>query len=201
MQDLGAIRVASINNLGQVVGGVNDAYLWTPATGMLYLGALPGGDQSFAKDINNLGQIVGLSTNAADEGHAVLWQPALPFFNATIDLNPKSALNIINIRYPKTVSIAILSSETFNAAAQVDRPSLTFGRTGDETSLFYVPPMGKLACTASDANGDGLADLLCIFSVAAMGFQCGDTQGNLKGSLVDGSEIQGKDTVKVTPCP
>lgn len=208
MQDLGPLWANGINNLGQVVGrsdridpGSDNAYLWSPTTGMQNLGTLPGGSGSLAEAINNVGQVVGASGTSSGDGHAVLWQPASSQLDLSIDINPKSIKNIISFQYPKTVPIAILSSSNFNAVTQIARPSLTFGRTGAEASLFYTPRTGKLACAAYDANRDGYADLQCMFSIAATGFQCGDTQGILKGSLVDGAVFAGTDAVKIAPCP
>jgi probable HAF family extracellular repeat protein len=82
-----------INNQGQVVGlsttqpgdpwqdvtlwDTVHAFLWTAEGGMIDLGTL-GGTWSRASAINNLGQIVGLSTTASGELHAVLWELALP---------------------------------------------------------------------------------------------------------------------------
>jgi hypothetical protein len=36
-----------------------------------------------------------------------------------------------------------------------------------------------------------------LFSVPAGGFQCGDTQRILRGSLMDGTNIPGKDAFKI----
>jgi probable HAF family extracellular repeat protein len=41
------------------------------------LGPLPGGTQSRARGINDAGQIVGSSTTATGQTHAVLWQPVV----------------------------------------------------------------------------------------------------------------------------
>ncbi len=53
--------------------------------------------------------------------------------------------------------MAILSTEEFDASTDVDRASLTFGRTGDEQSLAF--------CFGwrGDVNCDGLRDLICFF--------------------------------------
>lgn len=53
-----------------------------------------------------------------------------------IDIKPGSDPNSIDSQDEKgVIPVAILSNDTFNAPSQVDRESLTFGRTGDENSL------------------------------------------------------------------
>jgi hypothetical protein len=78
------------------------------------------------------------------------------------------------------VRVAILSSGPFDAVTQVDRSSLTFGHTGDEKGLAFCNDK------ATDANGDGLADLVCHFNMPLTGFVPGDTTAYLKGKLVSG---------------
>jgi probable HAF family extracellular repeat protein len=74
-----------INEKGQVAGyafnaeGKDRAYLWTPdspnaMTGSkVDLGVLPGGDESFAYNLNNKGDVVGASKITGGLFHAVLW--------------------------------------------------------------------------------------------------------------------------------
>jgi probable HAF family extracellular repeat protein len=73
----------SINNQGQVVGSswtagtdgnVQHAFLWQASSGMRDLGTLPGGYTSQALDINDKGQVVGVSDTASHRSHAFLWQ-------------------------------------------------------------------------------------------------------------------------------
>jgi hypothetical protein len=109
-----------------------------------------------------------------------------------IDIKPGSDPNAINPRSRGTIPVAILSNATFDATTEVDRTSLTFGRTGDEDSLAR--------CTANeDKNGDGLLDVVCHFSTQRAGFQSGDTEGVLKGMTTGGVPIQGTDSVKIVP--
>jgi probable HAF family extracellular repeat protein len=87
MQDLGTLigsggySVAqAINRYGEVVGqstvgpgGQTHGFVWTKARGLKDLGTLSGGANSIAYDVNDHGQIVGLSDSGASYSHAVLW--------------------------------------------------------------------------------------------------------------------------------
>ena len=54
-----------------------------------------------------------------------------------IDIKPGSDPNSINTKSKGTIPVAILSGSGFDAPAEVDKDSLTFGRTGDEVSLAF----------------------------------------------------------------
>ena len=87
MRDLGTLAGRStaqaVNELGQVVGysGTDSdnrsfhAFLWTAENGMLDLGTL-GGRNSFALDINDLGEVTGTSETADGPSHAFRWTRA-----------------------------------------------------------------------------------------------------------------------------
>ena len=106
-----------------------------------------------------------------------------------IDIYP----NTISLRYLhfRSIRVAILSTADFNAPSEVDKASLTFGRTGDEPSLAFCSWWDR------DVNGDGLRDKVCYFRARLTGFQLGDNQGVLKGKTVDGVPIKGCGSVKV----
>ncbi len=109
-----------------------------------------------------------------------------------IDIKPGGFPNVINAGSHGKTLVAILSSVTIGAPDEVDRASLTFGRTGDETSL--------VSCNAGeDVNGDGRLDLVCRFATALTKFQMGDTEGILKGKTVEGTPIIGSDSVSIVP--
>lgn len=111
-----------------------------------------------------------------------------------IDIKPVDDTNTINIKRPKTIPVAILSDPDFDAPSEIDRKNLTFGVTGDENSFI------SCARKQTDVNGDGLKDLVCTFSASVAGFQCGSTEGILKGQAVDGAPIEGRDLVRIVPC-
>jgi hypothetical protein len=85
--------------------------------------------------------------------------------------------------------VAVLSSRDFNAM-KVDRASLTFGAEGNEHSLYRCHGEGI------DVNRDGRKDLVCRFDNRAAGFDVGDLEGVLKGT-VEGSSFEGRAPLKV----
>lgn len=113
--------------------------------------------------------------------------------SATVAIKPRGDNNI-NLKSNAKIPVAVLSTKDFNAYNQVDPDSLTFGRTGDEASLAYCD-------RPRDVNGDGLKDLVCHFYSRDTDFQCGDTWGILKGETLQGTPIEGIDSVKIKPCP
>ena len=110
----------------------------------------------------------------------------------SIDVKPGQDPPSINPGSHGDTPVAILSTAAFNAPAQVDQTSLTFGRTGDEHSLAFCSG-------AEDVNGDGLPDLVCHFTTALTGFQQGDTTAVLKGKTASGRQLTGTDTVVIVP--
>ena len=108
----------------------------------------------------------------------------------TIDIKPGEGPAPINTKSRGTIPVAVLSSSTFDAFAQVDQTSLTFGHTGSEKSLAF--------CSGpQDVNGDGLLDLVCHFNTPLTQFQAADTKGILKGKILGGNTIVGTDSMIV----
>jgi len=117
-----------------------------------------------------------------------------------IDIKPGGHPNPINRKSKGLIPVAILSTEEFDAPAEVDRESLFFGRTGEEDSLARTGS-DEPKCHGKDVTPtDGLEDLVCHFHTPIAGFQCGDTEGHLTGQLLDQTAIAGSDSVVVVPC-
>ncbi len=90
------------------------------------------------------------------------------------------------------VKVGIISTEQFDATSQIDRDSLTFGRTGDEESLLFCQRKPW------DVDRDGSKDdLVCYFFVR---FKCGDTEGILKGKTLGGDPVEGSTPILVKQC-
>jgi len=121
--------------------------------------------------------------------------PEVPVGTRTIglDIKPGSHPNPVNPKSRGKIPVALLSDANFDSIAEVDIESLTFGHSGDETSLAFCGQRSE------DANGDGLPDLICHFSTPAAAFLGGDEVGTLKGKTIRGVSIEGSDSVKITP--
>jgi 6-phosphogluconolactonase len=91
------------------------------------------------------------------------------------------------------IPVAILSTPTFDAVAQVDPTSLTFGHSGSEASLAECSAQGE------DVNNDGLSDLVCQFNTSQTGLVAGDNTAILKGKTVAGRSIQGSEAIRTVP--
>jgi hypothetical protein len=113
----------------------------------------------------------------------------------SIDIEPWFKPNIIDWKFKwAPIPVAILSTPDFDAPKIIDRTSLTFGHQGDEKSSAFCSPL------SIDVNADKSRDLICFFYTGETGFQCGDTQGILRGKTKDGILIEGSDLVKIIPC-
>jgi hypothetical protein len=133
-------------------------------------------------------------------GAAVYFQQPAWTGQVGVDIRPKNTMNRIDLRGRSSVVVAVVSAPGFDAPAQVELASLTFGRSGDENSLLFKTPGRVPVCGTEDVNFDGLPDLLCSFSILRAGFACGDTQGILKGRTTAGLGFSGQDRVEVLPC-
>jgi hypothetical protein len=107
-----------------------------------------------------------------------------------VDIKPDDLSNSVNTSNNGTIPVAILSSSAFDATTQVNRNSLTFGRTGEENSLAFPPK-------PEDVNGDGLMDLICHFDTQRTNLTADDSQAVLLGKMITGTVIQGMDFVQV----
>lgn len=107
-----------------------------------------------------------------------------------IDIRPGKAPNLINPNSMGKLKVSILSTRTFDATKAVGQSSITFGRTGSESSLV------DCSKTFKDVNGDGLPDLTCRFSLRYAGFQAGSSIGVLRFNDTErGIPYEGRDTI------
>jgi len=189
-----------INDSGAIVGYYGDAtqnhgYLDDRAN-LTYPLDFPGASHTYAFGINDSGVIVGFYSDATGGNHGFVKSPVSKAVSkpVSIDIKPGCHLNSTNLKSKGKIPVAILSTKDFDAPSQVDRNSLTFGRTGDEQSLAFCNRRPE------HVNRDGLKDLVCHFYIPDTGFQCDDTKGILKGKTLDGTPIEGTDSIRIVPC-
>jgi subtilisin family serine protease len=108
-----------------------------------------------------------------------------------IDIRPYGPLNQIDPGSPKSVPVAILSADAFDAGA-VLVSSVRFGPTGTEAEAVRD--------VVGDVDSNGTPDMILHFSIPATGIQCGDTWAILRGRMSDGTLIQGFDVIRTVGC-
>lgn len=111
------------------------------------------------------------------------------FIPVKIDIKPGSSDNSINSGSNGKIPVAILSNPTFNASTIINTNSLTFGHTGNESSLSK--------CSKEDVNGDGIPDLICHFNTQQTGILTSDIQGILNGKTTSGTPVIGNDSIHI----
>jgi hypothetical protein len=114
-----------------------------------------------------------------------------------IDVKPGNPRNNLNLKSKGTVLVAVLSDRGFLAPSQIVSTSLTFGHSGNESSLHFRGN-GQPNCSAEeDVDNNGLPDLLCHFYLQKTGFRIGDTMGILRGRTLDGGIFEARDAIRV----
>jgi uncharacterized delta-60 repeat protein len=105
----------------------------------------------------------------------------------SLDVKPESADNVIPLQSNGLVAVAVLATEQFDVA------------TIDQTSLCFVQACVEVHGHGhiEDVNGDGRADLLLHYAIAATGIKLGDKQACLTGRTQTGLRIEGCDAIDV----
>lgn len=160
--DTGLVIVSALNDRGQVAGsaivpetGALHAYLWSEATGLVDLGTLgsPPGEAA-ARDINNKGQVVGISGVDVGPGHAVLWLPG----GGILDLGTLGGVfsEATAINEPGQVTgLSQTAGDRFEAFIWTKAGGMRgIGTLGGESSRGTdINAHGEIAGTSTDAAG------------------------------------------------
>lgn len=111
----------------------------------------------------------------------------------TIDIKPGSEPNSINLRSAGRLPIAILSTTSFNATA-IDPATVTLA-----SAPVRLKKNGTAMASSEDVNGDGLLDLVVHVSTKMLMLTETDTEAILEGRAIDGTRIEGADSVRLVP--
>ena len=132
-------------------------------------------------------------TNSNGSYRLILSGVTPPIQQINIEIKPGSGDHApVNPKARGVVPVALLGSAEFDALA-VDPDSLTFGATGNESSLRRCHMAGE------DVNGDGRPDVVCQFENQDARFTPGDLEGVLRGKTGAGRAFEGRGPIKVVP--
>lgn len=114
-------------------------------------------------------------------------------FHLQIDIKPGNKQNNVNICAQGVLSVAILSTETFDATEEVDPSTVSLAGASVKTVGKDDRPLTQ----NRDVNKDGITDLVVQFSIEELGLESGDTEAELTGQTFDGKPIEGTGAVNV----
>jgi probable HAF family extracellular repeat protein len=146
--------VEGINNRGQVVGnGAGGGFLWDSEQGILYdIGDL-GGGMSWARAMNESGQVVGESLTSSGDTHAFTWRPG----GAILDLGtlggPTSAAVVVNSSGQVAGESRTASGENHPVLWEATGTAQDLGTLGGTWSTSVaINDAGQVAGVSSIAN-------------------------------------------------
>ena len=113
--------------------------------------------------------------------------------SVTIDIKPGSDPNCFNINGHGVIPVAIFGADDFYVT-DIDVASRLFG--GLEVRLRGNK--GPL-CSVEYSNDDAHLDLVCHFEDDAERWTPGDDEATLTGNLLDGTPIEGSDSICISP--
>ena len=109
--------------------------------------------------------------------------------SAFIDIKPGSDVNPINPKSKGKCTVAILTTEDFDAS-MVDVSTIQFGE-GQAPPVHYA---------LEDVDSDTDWDLVLQFKTQDTAIACGDTEATLTGKTLDGESFTGTDSIKTVGC-
>lgn len=114
------------------------------------------------------------------------------FLSVVIDVSPKDPTNVVNLNRGGTVTVAILTTDTFNATT-IDPLTVCFGDADapSERTCTEQHVTGHL----EDVNKDKRPDLLLHFTVEDTGIDMGDTSACMRAKTTAGVGLFGCEAI------
>lgn len=111
-----------------------------------------------------------------------------------IDIKPGSYPNSFNNNGNGVIPVAILGSQYLDVTA-IDAGSVSL----EGMAIRAVGKSNKLLSHYEDVNGDSILDLVVQIEDTDGTFTLGDTTATLTGTLMDGTLIEGQDSIRIVP--
>jgi len=111
-----------------------------------------------------------------------------------IDIKPGSYPNSFNNNGHGVIPVAILGSQYLDVTT-IDQGSLSL----EGMAIRVVGKNNKLQSHYEDVNGDSILDLVVQIEDTEGTFTLGDTTATLTGTLMDGTLIEGQDSIRIVP--
>lgn len=119
--------------------------------------------------------------------------PCIAIIQVDIDIKPGSDPNCFNNDGHGTIPVAILGSATFDVN-DIDAGTVQL----EGMDLRAVGNSNKLLASIEDTNNDGIDDLIVQIEDQDGIFEQGTATAILTGSLFDGTQIEGTDSICIT---
>jgi hypothetical protein len=110
----------------------------------------------------------------------------------TINIDPDSVENDINLRSNGLITVAILTDNDFDAISQINPETVRFG----PDNATMVHPQVHV----EDSDGDGDEDLSFHFRIQDTGIECEDIEATLTGETWDETLVAGTDIIRTIGC-
>lgn len=133
-----------------------------------------------------------------DSGYHIVWEmtglnypvdverlESPPPIEVSMDIKPGSDPNSINLKSKGVIPVAILTTDDFDAST-VDAETVCFGSAQ------------PVRYTLEDVDGDGDLDMILHFKTQDVGLEPDAVEATLTGQTLDGENIKGGDSVKIT---
>ena len=141
----------------------------TPAVATVTATPLSAGVVTARANVTTISEDPDLSNNSASATIDV-------FQSVTIDVAPRDHLNVLNLKRGGSVSVAILTTDAFDASA-VDASTVCFGDADAPTERTCVEVHGR--GHLEDVNRDRRLDLVLHYDLSSTGIDLGDTKACL----------------------